>query len=270
MGAVPHIGSHWKTTVEPRILEQYKGDTLTDEQKEALGCDTRWQACLKAVIDFLQEHEDACFELMSALDFKTERPTGERLDWIAGIVNVVRMPGESDEDFYYRFEVSLSIINAGTPENVIYNAALMSGDPQPVYLDEADCTFLVYTGPRPTMAGSEEIVTENNGDVVETESGDPKTTEIGAGVLYGGGEQLTRKQVKNLAPAGVLGLPSDAIATWDEDEGESLLVDENGALLLMASDDDETEVEYTAYVVDDEGNRIVTDSGDYVVVSWTE
>lgn len=231
MSGLERITDHWTETVSDFILEQYKGAS-------------NWKAILKAVIDRYSEIEEQVWKLAPILDFKCrvkgELPTGDLLDFIAGIKNVERWPGETDTELYDRFLSEIADDTAGTPDNIIYNASLMSGDPEPVYLDEADCTFLMYTGPRPTMAGSEEIVTENNGDVVETESGDPITTEIGAGVLYGGGEQLTRKQVKNLAPAGVLGLPSDAIATWDEDEGESLLVDENGALLLMASDDDET------------------------------
>lgn len=134
--ALQHIENHWNSTVIPSILEQYK-----DSEK--------WQSMLKAVIDQMQIAEDAAAEFMTILDFKSEVPTGDRLDFIAGLVNVTRFAGESDELFYTRFLTSLSVRNAGTPDNVIYNAALLSGDPQPLYMDEAPATFFVYDGPRP-------------------------------------------------------------------------------------------------------------------------
>jgi hypothetical protein len=157
--ALQHIESHWNSTVVPSILEQYK-----DSEK--------WQSMLKAVIDQMQIAEDAAAEFMTILDFKSEVPTGDRLDFIAGLVNVTRFAGESDELFYTRFLTSLSVRNAGTPDNVIYNAALLSGDPAPQYLDEVPATFFVYTP---------------------------------------NGKALTLSQVDKLAPAGVLGLPGAAI-----------------------------------------------------------
>ena len=227
MGAISHIEDHYGTTVEPRILEQYRVDTLTAEQKQELGCDNRWQACLKAVIDRMQVAEDASFELANVLDFTTETPTGTRLDWLAGLVNVKRNPGENDSDFFTRFVGSLGNKTAGTPDNVIYNSAILSGDTKPQYMDEADCTFFVYTGPRPD----------------------------GNGTADGGGHQLLRRQVKKLAPAGVLGLPGAAIMFCDG----SLMGDQDGKLMMMVADD--ATVEHELVLGDETGNVISTPQG---------
>ena len=199
--ALQHIESHWNSTVIPSILEQYK-----DSEK--------WQAMLKAVIDQMQIAEDAAAEFMTVLDFRSEVPTGDRLDFIAGLVNVTRMAGESDELFYTRFIASLGSHTAGTPDNVIYNAALLSGDSAPQYMDEAPATFFVYTGPRK--------------DASQTEA--PYTAD-------GGADQLTRAQVQKTAPAGVLGLPGAAIQFADL----SLMGDAQGRLVLATADDSNVE-----------------------------
>lgn len=133
MGGINYIEDHFETTVKPRILEQYKESG-------------RWQACLEAVVRKLQTVEDTAFSISKAIDFKTETPTGSKLDWVAGLINVKRYSGESDEAFFMRFESMCGANTAGTPNNVIYNAAMLSGDPRPEYFDEADCTFFVYTG----------------------------------------------------------------------------------------------------------------------------
>ena len=133
MGGINYIEDHFETTVKPRILEQYKESG-------------RWQACLEAVVRKLQTVEDTAFSISKAIDFKTETPTGSKLDWVAGLINVKRYSGESDEAFFMRFESMCGANTAGTPNTVIYNAAMLSGDPRPEYFDEADCTFFVYTG----------------------------------------------------------------------------------------------------------------------------
>lgn len=197
MATVKHIEDHFAETVEPRILEQYKDSE-------------RWKACLKAVIDQMQIAEDASFELAHILDMETEQPTGKRLDWLASLLNIKRMYGESDADFFARFKSDLQKNNAGTPDNVIYAAAMISGDAHPQYLDEAPATFFVYTGPRPD----------------------------GDGGIAQGGSQLTRQQVKKMAPAGVLGLPGAAINADAGSAGnESFLADYDGKIFLMAADD---------------------------------
>lgn len=242
MGAISHIEDHYGTTVKPRILEQYRGDTLTAEQKQELGCDTRWQACLKAVIDRMQVAEDASFELASVLDFTTETPTGSRLDWLAGLVNVKRNPGENDSDFFTRFVGSLGNKTAGTPDNVIYNSAILAGDPKPQYMDEADCAFLVYTGPKPNR----EPVADD--EVFDFEHGDTSCSE--------GADQLYARQVRKLAPCGVLGLVGAAINVGGDEGNEELLADEQGRIILMEADD--STVERDLVLADNNGNVIVT------------
>lgn len=142
MDGINYIEDHFETTVKPRILEQYKESG-------------RWQACLEAVVRKLQTVEDTAFSISKAIDFKTETPTGSKLDWVAGLINVKRYSGESDEAFFMRFESMCGANTAGTPNNVIYNAAMLSGDPRPEYFDEADCTFIVYTGARPVEDGEQ-------------------------------------------------------------------------------------------------------------------
>lgn len=243
MGQIVHIEDQFATTVEPRILEQYKDSS-------------RWKACLKAVIDQMQVAEDASIELANILDFESDPPTGARLDWLAGLVNKKRLVGETDTAFFARFVSELGARTAGTPDNVIYNAALLSGDPQPLYMDEAPATFLVYDGPRFQVV-SEGISTEE-GEQITTEEGEPIGTE--PTLTWGGGGriQLSRAQVKKMAPAGVLGLPGAAImldndivfTTYDEDpakrklilaaayddtiEREVVLADNNGTVMMTA------------------------------------
>lgn len=211
MDGFNYIEDHFETTVKPRILEQYKESG-------------RWQACLEAVVKKLQAVEDSAFSISKAIDFKTETPTGAKLDWVAGLINVKRFSGESDEAFFLRFESMCGANTAGTPNNVIYNAAILSGDPHPQYMDEAPATFFVYDGPRPD----------------------------GEGGLEQGGHQLSRAQVRKLAPAGVLGLPGAAIQFADG----SLMGDANGKLMLMVADD--SNIEREVLLADNLGNIVVS------------
>lgn len=212
--ALHHVVSHWDETVVVSILEQYR-----DSEK--------WQGVLKGVIDRMQVGEDAANELVTMLDFVTAMPTGYHLDWLAGLKNVKRLPGESDASLYTRFVDSLGRRNAGTPDAIIRGAAVLSGDPKPQYMDEADATFIVYTGPRPD----------------------------GNGTADGGGHQLLRRQVKKLAPAGVLGLPGAAIQFCDG----SLMGDQDGKLMMMVADD--ANVEHDLVLGDETGNVISTPQG---------
>ena len=216
MDGFKYIEDHFETTVKPRILEQYKESG-------------RWQACIEAVVKKLQKVEDTAFSISKAIDFKTETPTGEKLDWLAGLINVKRLSGESDQSFFLRFVSMCGANTAGTPNNVIYNAAILSGDPSPQYMDEAPATFFVYTGPRK--------------DASQTEA--PYTAS-------GGGHQLTRAQVRKLAPAGVLGLPGAAIRFADG----SLMGDAEGRLMLMVADD--STVEREVLLADNIGRIVVS------------
>lgn len=219
MDGFTYIEDHFETTVKPRILEQYKESG-------------RWQACLEAVVRKLQTVEDSAKFISKLLDFKDERPTGAKLDWVAGLINVKRFSGESDESFFLRFESMCGANTAGTPDNVIDNSAILSGDPQPQYMDEAPATFFVYDGPCYRWVNGEWTWTD-------------------------GGNQLTRAQVKKLAPAGVLGLPGSAIdtgngillGTWAENE-------EDRKILLVVAND--SNVEREVLLADNLGNIIVT------------
>lgn len=219
MDGFTYIEDHFETTVKPRILEQYKESG-------------RWQACLEAVVRKLQTVEDSAKFISKLLDFKDERPTGAKLDWVAGLINVKRFSGESDESFFLRFESMCGANTAGTPDNVIDNSAILSGDPQPQYMDEAPATFFVYDGPCYRWVD-------------------------GAWTWTDGGNQLTRAQVKKLAPAGVLGLPGAAI-----DTGDGILLgtyaenEEDRKILLVVANDNNVERE--VLLADNLGNIIVT------------
>ena len=219
MDGFTYIEDHFETTVKPRILEQYKESG-------------RWQACLEAVVRKLQTVEDSAFSISKAINFKEENPTGAKLDWIACLINVKRFSGESDESCFLRFESMCGANTAGTPDNVIDNSAILSGDPQPQYMDEADATFFVYDGPCYRWVD-------------------------GAWTWTDGGNQLTRAQVKKLAPAGVLGLPGAAI-----DTGDGILLgtyaenEEDRKILLVVANDNNVERE--VLLADNLGNIIVT------------
>lgn len=227
MDGFTYIEDHFETTVKPRILEQYKESG-------------RWQACLEAVVRKLQTVEDSAKFISKLLDFKDERPTGAKLDWVAGLINVKRFSGESDESFFLRFESMCGANTAGTPDNVIDNSAILSGDPQPQYMDEAPATFFVYDGP---------CYRNVNGVRTWTE----------------GGMQLTRKQVKNLAPAGVLGLPGAAIQLANG----SLLGTSDGKILLLAAKDKHESIEIVGPLVTDDDLRLLTDDDTYLEYSTT-
>lgn len=235
MDGFNYIEDHFETTVKPRILEQYKESV-------------RWQACLEAVVKKLQAVEDSAFSISKAIDFKTETPTGEKLDWVAGLINVKRLSWESDQAFFLRFVSMCGANTAGTPDNVIYNAAILSGDTAPQYMDEADCTFIVYDGP----------VYEHRG-----ENDDVLIKEPGV-------KQLTHAQVRKLAPAGVLGLPGAALNVADPNEDPLLLVldpeDEWGGKLLVFVADDST-VENELVLADNTGNVIMASQGAPVSVT---
>lgn len=224
--ALQHIESHWNSTVVPSILEQYKDSA-------------KWQAMLKAVIDQIQIAEDAAAEFMTVLDFNSETPTGDRLDFIAGLVNVTRMAGETDEMFFTRFVTSLGYRRAGTPDFVINSAKLLSQDPHPQYIDEAPATFFVYTGPRPKEPGSDE--------------------------WEQGGRQLLRKEVQRMAPAGVLGLPGAALKLGDG----SLLGTTDKKLILAVAPDTTEPFTITFGFITNDGDRIVTNGGDRIVGTST-
>lgn len=145
-------------TVKELVLEQYKGSP-------------KFLAMLQAVIEESVQPLDGCaVELADALDVYNAE--GALLDVIGKLVCTEREYGETDEDFRSRIIGLANENRAGTPDNVIDVAAMISGDSAPHYMDEAPATFFVYTP---------------------------------------NGRQLKRSTVKKMAPAGVLGLPGAAI-----------------------------------------------------------
>lgn len=228
-----HIENHWVETVVPSILEQYRESE-------------KWQALLKSVVDEFQIGEDAVDEFTRLLDFKSEMPTGEQLDWLAGLVNVKRSPGESDNSLFSRFTMMLGKKDAGTPDAVIRSAAQLSGDTAPQYMDEAPATFIVYDGP---------VYERHQPD---TEGNEPYDELVKPAAQ----RQLLRREVKKLAPCGVLGLPGAAIMMSD---GRLLCTSDHKKLILAVANDANSEVD--TVLIDNGGHLMVTSQQKVVKVS---
>ena len=199
--------------VKELVLEQYKSSP-------------NLKGLIQSVVEeCAQPIDDAAFSIQDFFD--VSKATAGWLDILGKYVSLERNPGESDESFRERIVIEASTNTAGTPDNIIFNSAILAGDPKPQYMDEADATFIVYTGPRPA----------------------------GNGTADGGGHQLLRRQVKRLAPAGVLGLPGAAIQFCDG----SLMGDQDGKLMMMVADD--ANVEHDLVLGDETGNVISTPQG---------
>src|SRR5574344_1759305 len=82
---------HWAETVNGSILEQYRYSS-------------HWQACLKSVIDKLSALEADVSKIAFLIDFtnikNADSPSGNRLDFISGLINVVRESGASDASHF--------------------------------------------------------------------------------------------------------------------------------------------------------------------------
>lgn len=231
------------------FLEQYKGDLKSVVSSEGCtlpeGADNRFQGLLKAAIDeLIQPLDDACVELQDLLDVDTA--TGARLDLIGKLANIERGAGESDAHFRERVLAALWSDSAGTPDYAIQMAASMSGDPKPQYMDEAPATFFVYDGP----------VYERHDP--ETEGGEPYDELVKPAAQ----RQLLRREVKKLAPCGVLGLPGAAIQMAD---GRLLCTSDHKKLILAVANDVNSEVD--TVLIDNGGNLMVTSQQKVVKVA---
>lgn len=233
-------------SVKELVLEQYKGSP-------------NYIATIKAIVDeTAQPLEDLADALKNMLDVDVAE--GGWLDIVGRLVGITRNTDESDEDFRKRIKAAAVENSAGTPDFVINVAKELSGDEHPQYMDEVDCTFFVYTGPVPSTQTRQPIFTEN-GDEILTEGGDAIETE--AVEWDHGGNQLSRAQVRKLAPAGVLGLPGAAIRFADG----SFLGDTNGKIILAVADDDTSDKYVEVPIVTSDGKYIVTDEGKRIVAS---
>jgi hypothetical protein len=191
---------------------------------------------IRAVVEeSAQPLEDAAIDLHDALDI--EKASGKWLDILGKLVCTSRNPGESDDDYRERVIVTTKETTAGTPDYAIKVAKILSGDPHPQYMDEATATFFVYDGPRPD----------------------------GEGGLEQGGHQLSRAQVRKLAPAGVLGLPGASLKLCDG----SLIGTTDKKLILTVAPDTTEPFTITFGFITNDGDRIVTNGGDRIVGTST-
>ena len=231
------------------FLEQYKGNLRAEIEAQGNslpeGADNRLQGVLKVVVDkMMQPLDDACVELQNLLDIDTA--TGARLDFIARLANIKRLSGESDASFKARVVAAFFSDNEGTPDYAIATAAKLSGDTAPQYMDEAPATFIVYDGP----------VYERHDP--ETEGGEPYDELVKPAAQ----RQRLRREVKKLAPCGVLGLPGAAIKLSD---GRLLCTSDHKKLILAVANDANSEVD--TVLIDNGGNLMVTSQQEVVKVS---
>lgn len=119
---------------------------------------------------------------------------GAWLDVLGSVRNLPRRSKESDGDYRDRLKATLTVDNAGTPDYAIGRAKDFSGDAAPQYMEEAPAVFFVYTP---------------------------------------GGSQIRRSKLRQVAPAGALGLPGAAIET-----GSGLKMATAGGLLILAAAQD--------------------------------
>lgn len=149
------------TEAEGRILSQYADSgNLRDT--------------IKGTVAILQSIDDSETRCASFADIDTA--TGGWLDLIGNARNVRRYIGESDSAYRARIVVEGLNKKAGTPDYVIAKAAVLSGDPAPVFFDEEAALSVAF------------VYTPN-------------------------GRQLSRKEVDALVPAGVIGVPGSKIVT---------------------------------------------------------
>ena len=210
-----------------KLFESVKG--LVIEQYRESG---NLLSVLESAIESLQPSEDSAERTSDAFDINAAE--GAWLDIIGKIKNIVRKHGESDVEFRERLLELLKSDNAGTPDNIIANAADISGDPMPQYMDESPATFFVYTPD---------------------------------------GLQIPRRRLQKLAPAGVLALPGAWIKTVDGGIGittvtkySGLEIDGNGhgKRILAAAIDVES-----MGLVAETGELILTENGERIVTEGT-
>lgn len=221
------VHSNLWDNVKELVLEQYKSSP-------------KLKGLIQSVVDeCAQPLEDGAFMLQNF--FNIQEATGSWLDLLGKLVGLERKAGEFDGSYRERILTEASTETAGTPDNVLFNVAMLSGDSKPQFIDEATATFFVYTGPR------------NYNAVKDGESFD--YGEEGIAPIEDGADQVYAASVKKLAPAGVLGLVGAAIQFADG----SLLGDAQGRLLLMVADD--STVERKMVLADDNNVPLFSSNG---------
>ena len=211
---------------------QYSGKIDLFEKAWELALDQyqsspKLKALIQAMVKNGQPFEDAIdrFTRWANID----EAEGEWLDIIGSFRNFPREAGESDSDYRQRLKSDILVDNSGTPDNVIDNARELSGDENPQYMDEdnpddpLDVAFFVYTP---------------------------------------NGRQILQAKVRELAPAGVLGI---AGATVGQGDG-SFLADADGKLFLMAAEDANIGTG-SLLVAESDGTRLVAEDGVTQLVS---
>lgn len=209
------INDIWAELAADLVLDQYADST-------------NLKALIKIFVDAGQSFENAINELKNF--YNVSEAEGVKLDYIAKIRNLVRKDGESDEEFKRRILADSLIDNAGTPNFVIEQSALQSGDATPIYIEEQ--------GRAPVVL----VYTPN-------------------------GRQLTRGFVNRITPAGVFGAPAAALV-MDNEGGDIRLRKKltfvNGKKILGIArrgyDDGIVKGylldEIGAHLTDDDGNRL--------------
>ena len=122
---IEEVQSHYEEA-KPFILEQYK---------EA----TKWNACLKAVLDQYDDVENYAWNIASITDLLGllgDVPTGGKLDFIGGLVGLSRNTGEIDSDYYSRIIDYINSNDSGTIEGILKRAISIVQTNEVTYIEE--------------------------------------------------------------------------------------------------------------------------------------
>lgn len=198
---IEEVQSHYEEA-KPFILEQYK---------EA----TKWNACLKAVLDQYDDVENYAWNIASITDllgFSGELPTGGKLDFIGGLVGLSRNTSESDSDYYSRIIDYINSNDSGTIEGIIKRAISIVQTNEVTYIEENSGFPFVASGLIITLSERQITRAEANrmkaagtrlfvGGFLTTHDGIPLSTNSGHLIACAGGPYDTIEVEPEIEPS---------------------------------------------------------------------
>lgn len=197
---IEEVQSHYEEA-KPFVLEQYK---------EA----TKWNACLKAVLDQYDDVENYAWNIASITDllgFSVDVPTGGKLDFIGGLVGLSRNTGEIDSDYYARIIDYINSNDSGTIEGIIKRAISIVQTNEVTYIEENSGFPFVASGLIITLSERQITRAEANrikaagtrlfvGGFLATHDGIPLSTNSGHLIACAGGPYDTIEVEPEIEP----------------------------------------------------------------------
>lgn len=216
---IEEVQSHYEEA-KPFILEQYK---------EA----TKWNACLKAVLDQYDDVENYAWNIASITDLLGllgDVPTGGKLDFIGGLVGLARNTGEIDSDYYARLIDYINAKDSGTIEGIIKRAISIVQTNEVTYIEEnsgfpfsASGLIITLSERQITRAEANRIKAAGTrlfvGGFLTTHDGIPLSTNSGHLIACAGGPYDTIEI-------------SDGVMIEDE-TGDGVLIDEYSDAIII-------------------------------------